>query len=140
MLELPPSQLESFALPDELREAVTTAKKMSRTALRRQVKYIGRLIRELGDEAEAAVEFVEEGERQSREEALRHALVEDWRDRLLGAGESAVADLLEQHPEGDRQRLRQLIRAAAKETEHGKPPAAARKLFRYLREILADDE
>ena len=140
LIDLSPSRLEAAPLSEALREAVRAAKKMSRGSLRRQAMYIGRLMRDLGDEAEAIVDFVEEGDRSSREEDLRQALIEDWRDRLLGEGEPAVLALLELHPDADRQRLRQFLRTAAKESEHGKPPAAARKLFRHLRELLAGDE
>jgi ribosome-associated protein len=46
--------------------------------------------------------------------------------------------LLVEHPELDRQHVRQLIRTAHKEAANAKPPKAARELFRYLREVIAD--
>jgi ribosome-associated protein len=39
------------------------------------------------------------------------------------------------YPKGDRQHIRQLIMQAVKEKNANKPPASARKLFRYLKEI-----
>ena len=47
--------------------------------------------------------------------------------------------LLEAFPGGDRQLLRQLIRQHRREVEADKPPAASRKLFRYLRELAGED-
>jgi ribosome-associated protein len=38
-------------------------------------------------------------------------------------------------PEADRQQLRQLVLQHQREQQRGKPPAASRKLFRYLREL-----
>jgi ribosome-associated protein len=43
--------------------------------------------------------------------------------------------VLTEYPDADRQHLRQLITAAVKERELQQPPAAARKLFRYLRDL-----
>ena len=63
-----------------------------------------------------------------------HAL-EVMRDDLLSRGDAAVQDVLVQWPEADRQQLRQLIRQHQRETGAGKPPAASRKLFKYLREL-----
>ena len=140
LIELPISRLESAPLSAELREAIVAARKMSREALRRQGLFIGRLIRELDDQGEAIVAFVEDGERPTPEQARRTALLEDWRDRLQREGEVAVSALLELHPSADRQRIRRLLRTAGKETEQGKSPAAARKLFVYLRELFSTDD
>ena len=46
-----------------------------------------------------------------------------------------AAELLEEHPAADRQHLRGLIRHAQHEAAHNKPPAAARKVFKYIREL-----
>ena len=47
--------------------------------------------------------------------------------------------VLTQRPDADRQALRQLIRNARQEAAAGKPPAAARALFRMLRELDGSD-
>jgi ribosome-associated protein len=47
--------------------------------------------------------------------------------------------VLRAHPEADRQHLRQLLRQHQKEQAGNKPPAAARKLFKYLRELAESD-
>jgi len=140
LIEFPISRLEAAPLSAELREAILAGKKMSREALRRQGLYIGGLLRSLGDEAQAIVDFVENGEQQSPEQVRRIALLEDWRARLIREGEEAITALLELHRDADRQRIRKLLRTAGKETEQGKPPAAARKLFVYLRELFSVDD
>jgi ribosome-associated protein len=63
--------------------------------------------------------------------------IERWRDRLIAEGDQALQLLLEQKPDLDRQHLRQLCRDAIREKDNHQPPAAARKLFRYLRDAMS---
>jgi ribosome-associated protein len=56
----------------------------------------------------------------------------------LQEGDAAINDLLAQCPEADRQQLRQLVRAGVRERQSERPPAAQRKLFKYLRELSLD--
>jgi ribosome-associated protein len=60
--------------------------------------------------------------------------LERWRDRLIQGNNSDLQAYLEEDPEADIQHLRQLLRNAQKEAKLDKPPAASRKLFKYLRE------
>ena len=62
---------------------------------------------------------------------------EYWRDQLLSGNGQSLKEILALHPEADRQRLRQLVRAAQKENGQGRPPAAARRLYRYLHELIS---
>ena len=62
--------------------------------------------------------------------------MENTRDNLLNEGDDAINELLNEHDHLDRQKLRQLVRAAAKQKEQNKPPKAARELFQYLKENL----
>ncbi|HMB59207.1 MAG TPA: DUF615 domain-containing protein, partial [Xanthomonadales bacterium] len=61
--------------------------------------------------------------------------IEAWRDLLLDQGDAALGELLKERPGMDIQALRQLIRNGQHERSAGKPPAAARSLFRTLREM-----
>ena len=69
------------------------------------------------------------------ERAWRYCVPGQARDEVLGAGDAGVAKVLEHYPAADRQHLRQLLRQHQKEQRENKPPSAARKLFRYLREL-----
>ncbi|MBF0220240.1 MAG: DUF615 domain-containing protein, partial [Gammaproteobacteria bacterium] len=62
--------------------------------------------------------------------------VEQWRLRLLEEGDSALAALLDEHPNLDAQQLRQLIRNSLHEKKAAKPPKAFRQLFKYLNNYL----
>ena len=64
---------------------------------------------------------------------LQFKQLEQWRDRLIDNDKQTLNDVIAQHPDIDRQHLNQLIRAARLEKRQQKPPAAARKLFKYLR-------
>lgn len=127
-------ELSTIPLEDDLADAITTARRIkSREGLRRQMQYIGRLMRQQDTSAiELALAQLETG----RKELARqfHAL-EEWRDQLIDQGIGSIESVVERYPEADRQHLRQLILQAGKEAAQKKPPAAARKLFRYLREL-----
>jgi ribosome-associated protein len=58
-----------------------------------------------------------------------------WRDRLIEGNDVLAEELLEQFPEADLQRIRQLVRNAHKEHKDNKPSRAARALFHYLQEL-----
>jgi ribosome-associated protein len=117
-----------------LQEAILTARRITNhEGLRRQMQYIGKLMRAADTRAiEAALHDLENGRQQHNQHF--HQL-EKLRDELLAAGVNGMDKVLALYPQADRQHLRQLITAAIKEKEQQKPPAAARKLFRYLREL-----
>ena len=71
----------------------------------------------------------------SEEFNRRFHQLERWRDRLISGDNKVLTEYLEQYPEADHQHIRQLVRNAKKEADQSKPPASARKLFKYLREV-----
>jgi ribosome-associated protein len=133
LVRLSDSQLEIIEIPEKLREALLEAKRIkSHEAKRRQMQYIGRLMREV-DPAPIRSRLAElEGT--SAQAAARHRRLEAWRERLLGDDEALTAFAAE-HPGADLQALRTLIRNARKEAALGRPPRAYRELFRVLKEI-----
>jgi ribosome-associated protein len=136
LVKLNKSALAQIPLSDDLRNAINEARRLHQHgALKRQMQYIGKLMRQCDVEPiRAAYEKVTNS---YREDVVQHHELEKWRDRLLSDGDQALEKLLTEHPEVDRQHLRQLIRTAHQETTKGKPPKAARELFRYLREVFA---
>ncbi len=131
LVGLSPQQLERMDLPEALYEAVLEAQRIrSHEARRRQLQYIGRLMRSLDAEPIAARLAHVQGESDAAK-AEFHA-VERWRARLL-EDDAALNDWLDAHPGCDVQMLRQLIRNARREAAEGKPPRASRALFRLLR-------
>jgi len=68
------------------------------------------------------------------EVAVAHRL-EALRERLLAEGDAALGELLQRHPQADRQHLRALIRQARGERAGQRPPHAYRELLRQLRAL-----
>ena len=134
LITLKKDELESFDLPDELFDAVQAAGKIrQRGALKRQKQFIGRLMREVdAEEIEQKLNMIRHKNDINNAHFKR---LEKWRDRILEEGDRAITDLLEEFPEADRQQLRQLYRNAINEQKKNKPPASARQLFKYIREL-----
>lgn len=132
LVELSADQLDRLDLPEALHDAVVEAGRIrSREGRRRQLQYIGRLMRGVDSERIAEALALLQGESDAAK-AEFHAL-ERWRARLL-ADDAALTDWLAANPGSDAQLLRQLIRNARRETTEGKPPRASRALFRLLRQ------
>ncbi|HHH47294.1 MAG TPA: DUF615 domain-containing protein [Gammaproteobacteria bacterium] len=137
LARLSPEQFKKFELPEALRDAVEEARRInSRGALKRQLQYVGRVMRDV-DPAPIR-EQLDALRGQSRQAAARLHRIERWRDRLLEQGDHVLEELLAAHPDVDRQYLRQLVRNAGKEKQANKPPRSARLLFRYLRELMEE--
>jgi ribosome-associated protein len=105
----------------------------SNSARRRHLQYLGKLMRSV--DPEPIREALEALHRQRQGETRAFRELEAWRDTLLQEGDSAIQGLIQRFPGADRQLVRQLLRQHKRETATGKPPAASRKLFRYLREL-----
>lgn len=134
LLAIPEAEWPALAVPAELAEALRAALRIhARGGRRRQLQYIGKLMRRIDSEA-IATALARRAERQAEQTRDFHRL-EQWRDRLLDEGDAALAELLDAFPAADRQHLRQLVRNAQREQAAQKPPRAARLLFRYLREL-----
>ncbi|MBB5878019.1 MULTISPECIES: ribosome biogenesis factor YjgA [Xanthomonas] len=138
LVALTPAQLAKLPVPESLIPHIEEAKRITaHIAHKRQLAFLAKQMRR---EDEAVLEAIREAmdvnsDSARREVAAMHR-VEDWRERLLADGDSALTELLNDHPDADRQRLRQLIRNAKEERLKNKPPHAYRELFRELRELI----
>lgn len=131
---LKPEQLERLPLSDMLLRALLEAPKhKAHAARKRHIQYIGKLMR--SQDIEAITGLLDQMDASTRQYNERFHALERWRDRLVGGSDGDLEALLAEYPEADVQHLRQLIRHAQHEAAHNKPPAAARKVFKYLREI-----
>ena len=136
LVELGRDQLKKIALPEDLRDAVRDAQRFTQhEARRRQMQYIGRIMRDI-DPAPIRAALDEIKGVSAVATARMHAL-ERLRTRLL-EDETALGDIARDHPGADLQHLRQLRRNALKEQQLGKPPRAYRELFRVLRSLEED--
>ena len=137
LVALPESQLEEMPMDDALREAVLEAKRIkSHEAKRRQMQYIGRLMRDV--DAAPLRERLEAIVGHSAQAAAQHRRLEAWRERLL-ADDGALTAFAAEHPGADLQAVRTLIRNARKEQKESKPPRAYRELFRLIKECSSSN-
>ena len=135
LTELNTQQLASIDLPESLREAVLEARGMKHNeARRRQVQYIGKLMRQIDDPAPIRSKldgFLSVSAEQTAQ--LHH--IERWRERLL-ADPKSVAEFIAAYPEADSQQLRTLLRNTADERARAKPPKHFRALFQMIRGLV----
>jgi ribosome-associated protein len=131
---MPRIELERLSLSEATWAAIDETPRIKDVRARgRHWKRIANLLER--EDMHAVHALVDQAEAREREANARHHRLERWRVRLIAEGDSALAQLLDQHPTIDRQQLRVLVRAAQRDTERGRPEAP-RKLFRFLREAL----
>jgi ribosome-associated protein len=129
-------QLAELVLPERLMDAVLQAKRINKFgALRRQMQYIGRLMREV--DAEAIAARLDAWKGASREATAHLHLLERWRTRLM-EDEAALSEFAAAYPACDTQKLHTLIRNARRECEASQAPRSFRALFQELRLIVPD--
>lgn len=140
LTELSAEQLQSLELPERLLAALTEYQRLkARGAKRRQLQFIGALMRDL--DPEPIAELLQELSGETAKARYLQHQVEQWRERLLGDA-TALTDYIDAHPEVDRQQLRQLVekarRAQAPQGSEGERKRSARALFRFLRQAEPD--
>ena len=135
LIKLTKEQLATIDLPDNLLTAIQHMKSItSNEAKRRQLQYIGKIMRQIDPEsikqALKCIEFIHE-----KNTAQFHH-TEEWRTKLLIHGDDALNSFLVDYPKVDRQQLRQLIRNAQQDRKNNKNTGAEKALFKYLRSII----
>lgn len=108
--------LDQGHLDEKLLDAVAEAKRITNfEGRRRQMQFIGKLMRKLEDEAVQALrEALQAQHSGSAKETLALHQAEHWRERLLQS-DAAVAEWISTFPETDSQQLRALVRQARKD-------------------------
>ena len=135
LVELPEVDLDSMPLPEDVREAVMTGRRItSNGAKARHRLFIGKLLRQI-DTAPIHAALARRGEI-DRQRINHDKTIEQWRDRLLSDDAAAWTDLAGLVEPTVLQQIRSLARQARAERTASRPPAAARQLFRRLRESL----
>jgi ribosome-associated protein len=136
LLKLKPDDLSLIDLPTELSEAIEETRHIhSNSALKRQRQYLGKLMRSC-DHEKIEQQLISVEHRNDTNTA-QFRKIEKWRDRLIHNDKDVLGEIIEEHPDLDRQHIHNLVRLAAKEVAASKPPTASRKLFKYLREIAS---
>lgn len=134
LVDLPTDKLKRIEIEDELRNAVAAAQKMPRNseAKRRQMQFIGKLMRSLDAEPIRAALAHVKGE--SAAETAKLHRIEKLRNDLI-ADEKVLSELVTTYPGLDLQHLRALRRSAIKEQLQNKPPKSYRAIFQLLKAL-----
>jgi ribosome-associated protein len=150
LLTLRGDLFERLELPENLQLALDQLRRIKDfEGRRRQMQYVGKLMRGLEPETLQAVrDALEEQRGGSAQETLALHAAERWRDDLI-ARDEALTEWLAAHPETDVQQLRALIRQARKdaqptqdEVSRGLAPRrgrAFREIFQLVREQTQDE-
>lgn len=134
---MPRAELERLGLSAVTWAALDETRRIKdRRARQRHWKRIANLLER--EDRTAVRALVEERDERARQAAVHHQEIEHWRERLLSEGDAALTELLDAFPSLERQRLRQLVRAARRDLERDQPEGA-RRLFRFLRDALDRD-
>jgi len=131
LMKLPDSVVGNLGLDEELRDAIARARAVtSPIARRRAERTLAGDLRGVDlDALETAIANVQATG--AAEPRLFH-LAEQWRARLIEEGIAAAAGF----PGGTADPLPTLIHQARRERDTGKPPGAARALFRHVLAVL----
>lgn len=135
LVGLSKKQLAQIPGSELLFHAISVAHKImdKNEALRRQIQYVGKVLRnEDCDAIRTAIDKLN-----NKHQQLTHATkrLEALRDELIEQGDNKINELLERFPKLERQKLRQLVRQANKEKRAQKPEKAAKDLFSYLKPV-----
>ena len=138
-------------LPEGLHAALDELRRITNfEGRRRQLQYVGKLMRQLEpDTLQAIRDALEEQRSGSAQQTLALHAAEKWRDDLV-ARDEALQEWLSAHPETDAQQLRALVRQARKdgaptadEVSKGQAPRrgrAFREIFQIVRDQLEQEE
>jgi len=129
--ELTINNIEAFKFPSNIYEATIGLKNIkSNSAKKRQVQYLGKLLREI-DLTDAFL-IMKQLKVSSQKEIQRNHIIEDWRDKLLSNNDS-ITQFVDEYPKIDRQSLRQTISNAQKDNKSLK---YSRQLFKLIKDII----
>lgn len=134
MLKLSDLQLVRIPMPEQILESIRFAKTLkTHESIRRQLQYIGKLMREY--DAEEIRLALKKNEMENEVNTRHFHQLEQWREQLIEQGDEVLKQFVTEYPNTDVQHLRQLIRNAKQDRKNNKNTGSEKKLFKYLREI-----
>ena len=134
LTRLSDQQLAQLPLSDELIDSVQQARNMRANAARkRQIQFIGKLIR--NNDSEAILAALEALQAQPNNSHQLMQMSELWSERLIKEAD-ALGEFLNQYYEADRHQLRSLLRNCQKLPAENIQSPAHKKLRKWLRECF----
>lgn len=134
LIEMSKHQRSRLPLSDDLKDAMVLADKITNKheALRRHIRHTAKIL--LETDLEPIHQAIEVMANKHQQETAKFIRLESLRDDLITQGNSAVEALIAEFPNIERQKIKQLIRNAAKEKKAEKLGKHYKNLFTYLKE------
>ena len=131
LVNLSKNEIVKIPLDEDLLYAVELAQKIKKEGYRRQIQYIGKLLR--SRDIEPITLALDKLKNRHNQQVAQFHRLERLRDELIETGDAE--SIMELFPSADRQQLRTLARLAKKELTANKPPKTARQIFQYLKDL-----
>ncbi|WP_026301342.1 ribosome biogenesis factor YjgA [Colwellia piezophila] len=133
LIEMSKHQRSRLPLSEDLKYAMILADKISNKheALRRHIRHTAKVL--LETDLEPIHHAIEVMANKHQQETAKFIRLEGIRDELIEQGKEAVEALIAEFPQIDRQKIKQLIRNAAKEKKAEKLGKHYKNLFTYLK-------
>ncbi|TYK67162.1 ribosome biogenesis factor YjgA [Colwellia echini] len=134
IIEMSKHQRSRLPLSDDLKDAMVVADKIrnKHEALRRHIRHTAKIL--LETDLEPIHHAIEVMANKHQQETAKFVRLEVIRDELIAQGNDAVEALIVEFPSIERQKIKQLIRHAAKEVKAEKLGKHYKNLFTYLKE------
>lgn len=133
LAEFKPDEIAELQLPARLTDALADYRRFpSFEAKRRQLQFVGKLMRDV--DIEPVLALLDRHDGQSAAAQYEFRQLERWRERLISEPE-VLTEYLHEHPDADRQKLRQQLRRVSQARDEAQRKIATRELFRLLRDF-----
>ncbi|MGB1198840.1 MAG: ribosome biogenesis factor YjgA [Thalassotalea sp.] len=136
LVKLSKHQRSKIPFTEEIKADLVLADKINNKheALRRHIRHMAKVLSET--DLEPINQALDVMANKHQQESSKHIKLETLRDELIEQGNNAIEATLSEHPTLERQKLRQLVRNAAKEKANEKTGKHYRDLFNYLKENI----
>ncbi|MFT7006477.1 MAG: ribosome-associated protein [Colwellia sp.] len=134
LIEMSKHQRSRLPLSEDLKYAMIVADKIrnKNEALRRHIRHIAKIL--LETDLAPIHQALDVMANKHQQETAKFIRLENLRDELIEQGNEAIEALLTEFEQMERQKLKQLVRHAAKEKKAEKLGKHYRNLFDYLKE------
>jgi len=134
LIQMSKHQRSRLPLNDDLKDAMILADKISNKheALRRHIRHIAKILSET--DLEPIHQAIDIMANKHQQETAKFVRLENMRDELIEHGNELIETLLLEFKGMERQKLKQLVRHAAKEKKAEKLGKHYKNLFAYLKE------
>lgn len=137
LVKLSKHERSKIPFPDDFLHELVLADKIKNKheALRRHVRHMAKVLCEM--DLSPINQALDVMANKHQQETAKFVFLENLREQLIEGGNDIIEDLLSKHESMERQKLRQLVRQAAKEKKIEKIGKSHRDLFAYLKENIS---